>query len=57
MAQIMIELAQNMGFDFQATTFPELFYFMFMAIAGCCFLAAIMRVLMYICFNANRMLR
>lgn len=56
MQGVMIELAEMLGFNFIATTFPELFLNMFLAICGTCILASIIKVCIWIPFNSKKLL-
>lgn len=55
MQLVMQDLAEMCGFDFVATTFPELFYFIFLATCGTAILASIIKVLWYVTFNTRRL--
>ena len=55
MQLVMQDLAEMCGFDFVATTFPELFYFVFLATCGTAILASIIKVLWYVTFNTRRL--
>lgn len=56
MQSVMLELAEMMGFNFTATTFPELFFFVFLALCGVCILASLIKVLIWIPFNCRKMM-
>ena len=55
MQHVMNELAELCGFNFQATTFPELFFFMFLALCGSAILASIIKVLFWLTFNTHKL--
>lgn len=55
MQDIMYELMEFCGFNFTATTFPELFKFMFLALCSTCILACIIKIFMWITFNARKL--
>ncbi len=57
MQSVMHDLADLCGFNFEATTFPELFLFMFLALCGTAILASIIKVLFYITFHSKRMVK
>ena len=57
MAKIMYDLAELCGFNFEATTFPELFYFMFLAICGTAIIAGVIRMLAFIAFGGGKLLK
>lgn len=57
MAQIMYELADMMGFNFQATTFPELFYFVFMGTCSVAIMAGIIKAILYAVFSSRGIAR
>lgn len=50
----MQDLARLCGFDFTATTFPELFQWIFLAMCGTAVLASIIKVLFYVTFHSRR---
>lgn len=54
MQSIMYELADYMGFNFQATTFPELFSYMFLGLCGVCIIASLLKALIWIPFNSKK---
>ena len=53
----MIDLAQMMGFDFVATTFPELIMFYVLAICGTAILASIIKIMFWLTFNTKKLAR
>lgn len=55
MQSVMNQLANLCGFNFQATTFPELFIFMFLALCGTSLLASIIKVLFWLTFNTHKL--
>lgn len=57
MQDLMRELAQYMGFYFEATTFPELFFFMFLALCGTAIVSSIISVMFYITVNTRKLAR
>lgn len=57
MREGMMELARMMGFDFTATTFPELIMFFSLAICGTAILASIIKVMFWVTFNTRKIAR
>lgn len=57
MREGMMELARMMGFDFTATTFPELIMFFTLAICGSAILASIIKVMFWVTFNTRKLAR
>lgn len=57
MQEIMKELAEFCGFYFEAQTFPQLFFFMFLAICATCILAGMIRVFFYFTFRGKEIFR
>lgn len=57
MQAVMYELMQMCGFDFQATTFPELFQFVFLAFCGTAILASIIKLMVYLALNTRKIAR
>lgn len=57
MSQVMRELAEFCGFYFEATTFPQLFFYMFTAICGTAILAGIIKLLFYIAVRSKELYR
>lgn len=57
MQQIMEELAQLCGFYFEATTFSQLFFFLFMGMAGTAILCSIIKGIMYMAFHTRRIVQ
>lgn len=57
MQQIMEELAQLCGFYFEATTFSQLFFYLFMGFAGTAILCSIIRAIMYMSFHTRRLVQ
>ena len=57
MVEVIYDLADLCGFNFQATTFPELFFFMFLAMCGTAILASVIKVLMWLSFGGRKVLR
>ncbi len=55
MESVMYDLANTLGFNFEATTFPELIYFVVLAICGTSVLAGIIKILFFITFNTRRL--
>jgi len=53
---LMIELAEYFGFNFQAQTFPELFLNLFLGFCGVCIIASVLKVLIWIPFNSKKMI-
>lgn len=53
----MTELAEMLGFDFVATTFPELIMFFVLAMCGTAILASIIKVMFWITFNTRKLAR
>lgn len=54
MQAVMYSLMEMCGFNFQSTTFPELFQFMFLALCGTAILASIIKVLFFVTFNSHK---
>lgn len=57
MQSIMLELAEFCGFNFTATTFPELFLFFVLAVCGTAIIASIIKVMLWITFNMRKLSR
>lgn len=57
MREIMIDLAEFFGFYFEATTFSQLFFFMFLALAGTAIICSIITVLFYVTFRSREIFR
>ena len=57
MQEIMRDLADFCGFYFEATTFSQLFFFMFIGICGTCILAAMLKVMFYFAFRGKEIFR
>lgn len=57
MVEIMRELAEMCGWNFQATTFPELFYNVVLAICATAILAGIIRMLAFVAFGGGRIVK
>lgn len=57
MQNIMIDFMNLCGFNFEATTFPQLFQFMFVAICGTCLIACVIKIMLWITFSANKLFR
>ena len=54
MQSVMYQLMEMCGFNFQATTFLELFQFIFLAFCGTAILASIIKVLFFVTFNSHK---
>jgi len=50
----MMQLAELCGFNFTATTFPELIMFYVLAICGTAILASIIKIMWWATFNAHK---
>lgn len=57
MREGMMDLARMLGFDFVATTFPELILFFTLAIGGFAILASIIKVMLWVTFNTHKIAR
>lgn len=57
MREGMRQLAELCGFDFVATTFPELIMFFVLAMCGTALLASVIKVMFWIAFNTNKLAR
>lgn len=57
MVEVMYDLADLFGFNFEAATFPELFRFLFMGICATAILASVIKVLMWLSFGGRRILK
>lgn len=57
MQEIMRDLADFCGFYFEATTFSQLFFFMFIGICGTCILASMLKVMFYFAFRGKEIFR
>lgn len=57
MREIMIDLAEFFGFYFEATTFSQLFFFMFLGIAGTAIIASVIKVFFYMTFRSREMFK
>lgn len=54
MREGMMQLAELCGFNFTATTFPELIMFYVLAICGSAILASIIKIMWWATFNAHK---
>lgn len=55
MQDIMYEVMEMCGFNFEPTTFGELFRYGFLAILGTCLIACMIKILLWVTFNAKRL--
>lgn len=55
MQSIMLELAEFFGFNFQATTFPELFQYMFLGLCGTAIVASIVKLFFFLAANTRKL--
>lgn len=57
MRSAMMELAELCGYNFEASTFPELILFYVLAMCGTAILASIVKVLFWLAFNTHKIAR
>ena len=57
MQEAMINLADMCGFNFQASTFPELIRFFVLAVCGTAILANIIKVMLCLAFDSHKIAR
>lgn len=57
MRDMMYDLADLCGFNFQAKTFTELFLFMFLALCGTAIIASVIKLLVWLALNTKRIAR
>lgn len=57
MREGIMDLARICGFDFTATTFPELIMFFVLAMIGTSLLASIIKVMFWVTFNTRKLAR
>lgn len=55
MQSMMFELADFCGFNFEATTFPQLFMFLVLAMCATSIIAGIIKMMMWIAFNMRKL--
>ena len=55
MQSIMYQVMEMCGFNFECTTFPQMFKFMFLAILSTCILACMIKILLWVTFNARKL--
>lgn len=55
MQSVMMELAEFFGFNFQATTFPELFQYMFLGLCAVAIVASIIKLFFFLAVNTRKL--
>lgn len=57
MERIMYELAEYMGFNMQAQTFPDLITQAFIAICGTAIIASLIKAMLYIACSSRKLVK